>query len=161
MHFSNHFFFGYLIILTVCTKHPNMIRRLVCGLRSPDVELLASPILFINTINSERYCSDILHAFIGQMISDDINYSWFQQNGATAHTSGRSMHLSREFFGDRIISKDVWPVCSPDLNPPDFYLWGAAKSAVYRDRPRTLDDIQAATNSIHSVYFKRATDSGV
>jgi len=23
--------------------------------------------------------------------------------------------------------------------PPDFYLWGAAKSAVYCDRPRTLN----------------------
>ena len=32
---------GHLIILTVCTKHPYMIRRLVCGLRFPDVELLA------------------------------------------------------------------------------------------------------------------------
>ena len=64
-------------------------------------------IFFMNTINSERYCWDILHAFIGQMTSDEINYSWFQQNGATAHTSSRSMHLLKEFFGDRIISKDV------------------------------------------------------
>ena len=71
-------------------------------------------------------------------------YSWFQQDGATAHTSGRSMHLLKEFFGDRIILKDVWPPLSPDLNPPVFYLWGTAKSAVYRDRPRTLDDLQAA-----------------
>ena len=38
----------------------------------------------------------------------------------------------------------MWPPRSPDLNPPDFYLWAAAKSAVYRDRPRTLDDLQAA-----------------
>ena len=98
----------------------------------------------MNTINSERYCSDILRAFIGQKTSDEIIYSWFQQNGATAHTSGRSMHLLKEFFGDRIISKDVWPPRSPDLNPPDFYLWGAAKSAVYRDRSLTLDDLQAA-----------------
>ena len=85
----------------------------------------------MNTINSERYCSDIFHAFIGQMTSDKINYSWFQKDGATAHTSGRSMHLLKEFFGDCIISKDVWPPRSPDLNPSDFHLWGAAKSAVY------------------------------
>jgi hypothetical protein len=26
--------------------------------------------------------------------------------------------------------------------PPDFYLWGAAKSAVYRDRPRTLNEVK-------------------
>jgi hypothetical protein len=25
-----------------------------------------------------------------------------------------------------------------DLTPPDFHLWAAAKSAVYRDRPHTL-----------------------
>ena len=36
---------------------------------------IVGPIFFMNTINSERYCSDILHAFIGQMTSDDINYS--------------------------------------------------------------------------------------
>ena len=68
---------------------------------------MVGPTFFMNTINSERYCSDILHAFIGQMTSDEINYSWFQQDGATAHTSGRSMHLLKEFFGDHIISKDV------------------------------------------------------
>jgi hypothetical protein len=33
---------------------------------------------------------------------------------------------------------------SPDLTPPDFYLWGAAKSAVYRDRPRTLNGLKTA-----------------
>ena len=96
-------------------------------------------IFLMNTINSARYCSDILHAFIGQMTSNEINCSWFQQDGATAHTSGRSTHLLKEFFENRIISKEVWPPRLPDLNPPDFYLWKAAKSAVYRDRPRTLD----------------------
>ena len=38
----------------------------------------------------------------------------------------------------------MWPPRSPDLNPPDFYPWRAAKSAVHRDRPRMLDDLQAA-----------------
>jgi hypothetical protein len=28
--------------------------------------------------------------------------------------------------------------------PPDFYLWGAAKSAVYRARPRTLNELKTA-----------------
>jgi hypothetical protein len=32
----------------------------------------------------------------------------------------------------------------PDLTPPEFYLWGAAKSAVYRDRPRTLNELKTA-----------------
>jgi hypothetical protein len=33
---------------------------------------------------------------------------------------------------------------SLDLNPPDFYLWGAANCAVYRDRPRTLNEFKTA-----------------
>lgn len=58
---------------------------------------IVGPIFFMNT-NSERYCLEILYPFIGQMTSDEINYSWFQQDGATAHTSHRSMQLLKEFF---------------------------------------------------------------
>jgi hypothetical protein len=49
-----------------------------------------------------------------------------------------------EIFGERVISRNLWPPCWPDLTPPNFYLWGAAKSAVYRDRPRTLDELKTA-----------------
>jgi hypothetical protein len=31
-----------------------------------------------------------------------------------------------------------------DLTRPDFYLWGAAKSAVYRNRLRTLNELKTA-----------------
>jgi hypothetical protein len=54
------------------------------------------------------------------------------------------MKLLNEIFGESVISRNVWPPRSPDLTPPDFYLWGAAKSAVYRDRPRTLNEIKTA-----------------
>jgi hypothetical protein len=33
---------------------------------------------------------------------------------------------------------------SPDLAPPNLYLWGAAKSAVYRDRSRKLNGLKTA-----------------
>jgi hypothetical protein len=46
------------------------------------------------------------------------------------------------FFGERVISRNLWPPSSPDLTPPDFYLLGAAKSTVYRDRPRTLNELK-------------------
>ena len=95
------------------------------------IKRMVGPIFFMNTINSKHYCLDILPPLINQMTSDEINCSWVQQDGATAHTFGRSMHLFKEFFGDCIILKDVWPSRSPDLNRPNFYLWGAAKSAVY------------------------------
>jgi hypothetical protein len=94
-------------------------------------------------VNSKRYCST-LHDFIGLLEEDEITYSWFQQDGATAHTANNSMKLLNEIFGEHVISRNLWPPRSPDLTPPGFYLWGAAKSAVYRDRPRTLNELKAA-----------------
>lgn len=31
---------------------------------------------------------------------------------------------------------------SPDLNPPGYFLWGAAKQTVYQNRPRTIEQLQ-------------------
>jgi hypothetical protein len=86
----------------------------------------------------------MLHDFIGLLEEDDITYSWFQQDGATAHTANNSMKLLNEIFGECVISRNLWPSRSPDLTPADFYLWGAAKSAVYRDRPRTINELKTA-----------------
>jgi hypothetical protein len=54
------------------------------------------------------------------------------------------MKILNEIFGERVISRNLWPPRSPDLTPPDFYLWRTAQSAVYRDRPRTLSDLKTA-----------------
>jgi hypothetical protein len=83
----------------------------------------------------------MLHDFIG-LLQDEVTYSWFQQDGATVHTASNSMKLLIEIFRERVISRNLWPPRSPDLTPPDFYLWGAAKSAVYRDRPCTLKELK-------------------
>jgi hypothetical protein len=94
-------------------------------------------LFFEETVNSKRYCS-MLHEFIGLLEEDDITYSWFQQDGANAHTANNCMELLNEIFGERVISRNLWPPLSPDLTPSHFYLWTAEKSALYRDRPRTL-----------------------
>jgi hypothetical protein len=54
------------------------------------------------------------------------------------------MKLLNEIFGERVVSRNLWPPRSPDLTPPHFYRCGAAKSAVYRDRPRTLNEVKTA-----------------
>jgi hypothetical protein len=53
------------------------------------------------------------------------------------------MKLLNEIFG-HVISTNLWPPHSPDLTPPDFYLWGAAKSAVHHDLPHMLNDLKNA-----------------
>jgi hypothetical protein len=49
-----------------------------------------------------------------------------------------------EVFGDRIISSNIWPLRSPKLIAPDFFLWGALKNAAYKDNLHSLDDLKEA-----------------
>ena len=67
---------------------------------------------------------------------------WFQQDLPTPHTSGMVTDLIRTKFGERVISRGVWPARSPDLAPPDFYLFGHLKHNVYKDHPSNLDELE-------------------
>ena len=72
---------------------------------------------------------------------------WFQQDGATPHTSNESLAWLRQRFPDRLISRRCdpeWSPHSPDLNPPDFYLWGYLKDRVFGNNPQTIPDLKAA-----------------
>ena len=69
-------------------------------------------------------------------------YCWFQQDGATCHTSARTMGELRDFFGDRLISKDLWPPRSPDLTCLDFLLWGFLKDKFYLSKPQTIKELK-------------------
>ncbi len=69
--------------------------------------------------------------------------SGFQQDGATCHsTANETMTLLKENFGDKVISNPRWPPRSPDLTPPDFFLWGALKGHVYSNAPQTVDALE-------------------
>ena len=48
------------------------------------------------------------------------------------------------FSKDRIISKNLWPPRSPDLTPADFFLWGLLKGKVYKNTPRTIEQLKDA-----------------
>ena len=69
-----------------------------------------------------------------------------------------SMKLLNEIFGELVISRNLWPPSSPDLTPSDFYLcWGAAKSEVSRDRPRTLNELKTAI----TVYMRNILQADI
>ena len=34
-----------------------------------------------------------------------------------------------------------WPPRSPDLTPPDFFLWGFLKSKVYANKPKIIEKL--------------------
>ena len=100
------------------------------------------------TVNSNRYC-DMLETFLRPKLNmlHDMDNVWFQQDGATAHTSRRAMGILREMFPGHLISLrgDIgWPARSPDLNPCDFFLWGYLKSKVYSNRPQSIEELKHA-----------------
>ncbi|KAJ4437439.1 hypothetical protein ANN_17583 [Periplaneta americana] len=98
------------------------------------------------TVTSQRYIN-MLQTFLAPELRQRViaDVTWFQQDGATAHTSRASMGGLREMFGARVILHRVevqWPPRSPDLNACDYFLWGYLKSRVYQDRPRTNQDLK-------------------
>ena len=109
-------------------------------------------IKFETTVDSNVYCSEIIFPFIAQLNENEINQCFFQQDNVTAHTSNHTLKFLNELFGERIISKGLWPPLSPDLSPPDYFLWGAAKSAVYRNNKKTIGELKTEiTNYVHSI----------
>jgi len=62
------------------------------------------------------------------------------------------MDKIQSFFGNRVISKELWPPRLPDLMPPDYFLWGYLKGKVYQNKPRTIDALKAnITEEIQAV----------
>jgi hypothetical protein len=104
---------------------------------------IIGPIFFDTTVTSAVY-ADIVQQFV-VLLNEDERYGWYQQDGVTCHTSNGTVTLLKQFFDDRIISKNLWPPRSPDLTPPDFFLWGYLKETVYKNSPRTLVDLKRNT----------------
>jgi hypothetical protein len=70
---------------------------------------------------------------------------WFEQDGATGHTSRRSLGILREMFPGHVVSLcgDIgWPPRSPDLTPCDSFIWDYLKAQVYQHRPQILEDLK-------------------
>lgn len=75
----------------------------------------------------------------------------FQQDGSTSHTIVYNLNKLKSTYGDRVISKKFpqkcgggmeWPANSPDITPMDFFVWGYTKDKVYKDRPKTLEELE-------------------
>ena len=63
--------------------------------------------------------------YVNQLTDDEPTTGYYQQDGATCHTSNAGMReIESFFFQDIIISKNLWPPRSPDLTPADSFSLG-------------------------------------
>ncbi|XP_075150474.1 uncharacterized protein LOC142224574 [Haematobia irritans] len=106
--------------------HPQRV-TVWCGLWAGDI---IGPYFFQNeagqtvTVNGVRYREMITNFLWPELDDMDVDDMWFQQDGATCHTSNETMALLRNKFNGLVISRngDVnWPLRSCDLTPLDFF----------------------------------------
>ena len=118
------------------SENPNAVREeplhsekigVWCGMSR---QRIIGSIFFEETIKTAAYM-EIFNTFVNQLDDEELSVGYFQQDGATSHTSHASMAEIQTFFGDRVISKGLWPPRSPDLTPPDYFLWGYLRGRVY------------------------------
>lgn len=119
-----------------------------CGLWAEGV---IGPYFFENheenavTVNAVRYRSMITDFLWQELEGVDIEEVWFQQDGATCHTTRETIDLLQTRFPGRVISRngDInWPPRSCDLTPLDFFLWGYLKNKVYVNMPNTIPELK-------------------
>lgn len=134
----------------VIEQHPLYDQKITvwCGICA---DMIIGPYFFESangatvSVNGERYRTMITDFVMPIVRENHMCDYWFQQDGATCHTARPTINLLRQLFPGRLISKNGdfdWPPRSPDLTPPDFYLWGYLKSRVYANKPRTLTQLK-------------------
>ena len=124
-----------------------------CGISSIGI---VGPFFFDSTVTAASY-----HRMLFQKVmpsarrlfhGDDF---WFQQDGAPAHTSNKAKnYLDKKKPGKWIGKRGPipWPPRSPDLTPPDFFLWGFLKDRVYASSPETVEDLKRAIiDEVHQI----------
>lgn len=117
---------------------------------------------FDTTVTAATYCA-LIDQFVGTFTEDDIAHGWLQQDNAPGHTANQTLWHLQLYFGDRVISKGLWPPRSPDLSPPDYFLWGYLKGRVYANKPTSLaqlrQNIQIAVSEITPVLLNSVMHS--
>src|ERR1700712_2636076 len=119
-----------------------------CGLWSSGV---IGPYFFENdagatvTVNGLRYREMINNFLWPELDGIDLDRVYFQQDGATCHTSNETNGLLREKFQNRVISRrgdHNWPPRFCDLTLLDFFLWGHLNEKVYTNSPASIQDLK-------------------
>lgn len=93
-----------------------------------------TPLVFIDKsvkINARFYQDHILREVVEPWGREHFGGGdWvFQQDWAPAHGAKSTLRLCEEIF-PHFWDKEVWPPCSPDLNPLDFSVWSILESKV-------------------------------
>lgn len=105
------------------------------------------PIFFDRPLNGERYLDLLMNEIqpIVNELPDNFRENIiFQQDSAPYHTVAPVVNYLNQHFPTWIGRNGTipWPARSPDLTPLDFFLWGALKDKVYKNRSNNRNDLR-------------------
>jgi transposase len=117
---------------------------------------IIGPFFFEGHVDGSSYLALLTDQFWPEMgHTVEGQHLWYMQDGAPAHWAKPVRSWLDEKFPNRWIGRGgeiAWPPRSPDLTPPDFFLWGVLKERVYQLKARTIDDLKATiANEIRKV----------
>ena len=107
------------------------------------------------SVNGLRNRTMIIKLLWPKLEDMDVGDVYFQQDGATCHTSGETIGLLGEKFPGRVISRNGdynWPPRSCDLTPLDFFLWGYVKDKINAYGPQSIQE-RSCGSHINDIVF--------
>ncbi|CAI9738112.1 XP_014784835.1PREDICTED: uncharacterized protein LOC106879674 [Octopus vulgaris] len=108
---------------------------------------LLGPYFFNETVTGDNYF-EMLNKYVFPQLRDrpDFNTLLFMQDGAPPHYSEKVHDLLDTLPAGWIGRRGTveWAPRSCDLTPMDFSIWGMMKDRVFKSKPTTLDELQAA-----------------
>ena len=99
------------------------------------------------SVNGETYLEmlkSVVWPKVGRAVTS--RQIWFQQDGASVHTTLQAGAWLQQRFGQRVISRHTdhpWPAKSPDLSPLDYWFWSVAMRELTRVPPSSIEEMKA------------------
>ncbi|PNF42390.1 hypothetical protein B7P43_G02549, partial [Cryptotermes secundus] len=92
-------------------------------------------------VTTEAYLN-IFNEFVNQLTDDELTESYFQQDGATCHTSNASMRKTENPGSNP--GRRGWKPATNRLSYSTAFLVELLKDRVYSNKPRTFDAFKDA-----------------
>jgi hypothetical protein len=106
---------------------------------------IVGPFFFDEHVTARSYVAMLNTFFLPKLSSLCVTDPYFMHDGAPAHFALLTRNWLDEHFHNRWLGRRgpvEWPPRSPDLTPPDFFLWGVLKDKVYVHKPQCLEELR-------------------